>query len=369
MWSGLFWQKWRRTLPVLLFLSQYYLRMLFLALRYRVRTLTRADVASQAYASWHRLCQALSTGRAGLQEWPAGEFPEALRAIRQGLASERLHRTLARARRKFEQFVFVQESPTLPTDVSLLHTNPTQRIPSATLRAARRSLQTFKTASQYATALTSALLASLLLIAFFAASGWLVHTLHTMQGLGISSVSRLTTSQLSVRAHQAPAVNASRALLRISQLDGDEYASQAEYSTWAYSACSTASLTEVMNAYGRHYRITDVLRVESRLGEITPQLGLVENAGIAITAAHFGFQTDWGNHWTLEQVISLANLGRPVIVGWPPQRYDGGHIVVVTGGDASSVSLADSSRWNRQVLSHAQFLQWWGGFAAVLLPA
>jgi hypothetical protein len=218
-------------------------------------------------------------------------------------------------------------------------------------------------------ATTTACQISLLLVALFVVSGLLAQTLHTMQHLSISSVSRLIPSEISIRAHQIPAVNASQALTRISQLDESEYSSQTEYSTWAYSACSTASITEVLNAYGYRYRISDVLQVESRLGEITPQLGLLENVGIANTAAHFGFQTDWGTHWTLEQVIKLANLGRPVIVSWPPQRYDGGHIVVVTGGDAGSIYLADSSRWNRRVLSHAQFLQWWDGFAAVLIPA
>ncbi|HEY1354194.1 MAG TPA: C39 family peptidase, partial [Ktedonobacteraceae bacterium] len=187
--------------------------------------------------------------------------------------------------------------------------------------------------------------------------------------LGIASVSRFLNSEISIKAHRIQESNASHALMRISQLDEDEYASQAEYATWAYSACSTASITEVLNAYGYRYRISDVLQVESRLGEITPQLGLVENVGIAHTAAQFGFRTTWGNHWTLAQVISMANLGRPVIVGWPPQRYEGGHIVVVTGGDAASIYLADSSRWNRRVLSHAQFLHWWAGFAAVLTPA
>jgi predicted double-glycine peptidase len=163
--------------------------------------------------------------------------------------------------------------------------------------------------------------------------------------------------------------NASRALVRISQLDPAQYNSQADFATWAYSACSTAAMTEVFNAYGRHYRIADVLKVESALGEITPQQGLLENVGVAHTAAQFGFQTNWGNSWTLDQVINTANAGYPVIVGWPPSLYPEGHIVVVIGGDAQTVRLADSSLWDRQAISRSQFLQWWGGFAAVVTPA
>jgi ABC-type bacteriocin/lantibiotic exporter with double-glycine peptidase domain len=57
-----------------------------------------------------------------------------------------------------------------------------------------------------------------------------------------------------------------------------------------------------------------------------------------------------------------------VIVSFPPDRYAGGHLLVVLGGDATSVYLADSSAWDRHVLSREQFLQWWGGYAAVVTP-
>lgn len=165
-----------------------------------------------------------------------------------------------------------------------------------------------------------------------------------------------------------PLVNASARLVRISQLDPGQYGSANEAATWAYSACSTAAMTEVLNAYGLRLRIHDVLQVESSLGYITPQLGLTDEAGIAATVKRFGFQTTWGDHFTLAQVIAHANAGTPVIVSWPPARYDGGHIVVVTGGNSQDVFLADSSSWNRTRLSHAQFLRWWAGFAAVVTP-
>lgn len=166
-----------------------------------------------------------------------------------------------------------------------------------------------------------------------------------------------------------PLVNASARLVRISQLDPAQYASASEDATWSYSACSTAAMTEVLDAYGLHLRIHDVLQVESGLGAITPQLGLTAEGGIATTVARFGFQTTWGDHYTLPQVITHANAGTPVIVSWPPSRYAGGHIVVVTGGNSQQVFLADSSLWNRTRLSHAQFLQWWTGFAAIVTPA
>jgi Peptidase_C39 like family len=161
---------------------------------------------------------------------------------------------------------------------------------------------------------------------------------------------------------------ATQNLVRLSQLDPAQYNSTQEFKLWAYSACSTASMTEVFNSYGRHYRITDVLKVEAQIGEITPQSGLLEDVGIQRTAAQFGFKTTWGHNLSLDQIIAIANSGKPVIVSFPPDRYAGGHLLVVTGGNSSTVKLADSSLWNRTALSRAQFLNWWEGFYAIVTP-
>jgi len=162
--------------------------------------------------------------------------------------------------------------------------------------------------------------------------------------------------------------NVARRLVRLSQLDPGQYGSATEYATWAYSACSAAAMTEVLNAYGGHYRIHDILTVEAQRGDITPALGLVRDSGIADTVAQFGFQTSWGYSLTLDEIIAMANQGTPVIVGFPPDRYAGGHLLVVTGGIATAVSVADSSGYDYTTLSRGQFLQWWGGFSAIVTP-
>ena len=184
-----------------------------------------------------------------------------------------------------------------------------------------------------------------------------------VQGIGALSVDVQTVA----RTPQFNG-NASQHLTRISQLDPKQYASNAEWNTWAYSACSAAAMTEIFDAYGLHLRITDVLNPEARIGEVTPSLGLVRPEGIANTAALFGFKTNWGNAWSLDQIIATANTGKPVIVSFPPDRYAGGHILVVIGGDSSTVSLADTSLWNRHAITRAQFLAWWEGFGAVVTP-
>ena len=192
----------------------------------------------------------------------------------------------------------------------------------------------------------------------------------TLRNLGINLLGSSQADGLQTASHSSlyDSYNASKRLVRISQLDPAQYNSSAEYNTWAYSACSTAAMTEVFNAYGHHLHITDVLKVEAQIGMITPSLGLVDPSGIARTATYFGFQTNWGTSWNINQLINTANSGKPVIVDFPPDRYAGGHLLVVIGGDANYVYLADSSAWNHQALTHAQFMQWWAGYAAVVTP-
>jgi ABC-type bacteriocin/lantibiotic exporter with double-glycine peptidase domain len=189
--------------------------------------------------------------------------------------------------------------------------------------------------------------------------GYILFLLVQTEGIG-------TGGQPGVEVHGMQAVG--RHLVRIGQLDPGQYASAQEYRTWAYSTCSTAAMTEIANYYGGSYRITDMLAVQARIGEITPELGLLEDAGIAHTMAQFGFRTSWGYSRSLDQIVALAKQGTPVIVAFPPARYSGGHLLVITGGDESQVEVADSSVYNRTSFSYTRFLALWAGFAAVVTP-
>jgi hypothetical protein len=163
-------------------------------------------------------------------------------------------------------------------------------------------------------------------------------------------------------------IAASKNLQRINQLDPAQYNSTQQYNTWAYSTCSAAAMTEIINAYGHHYRIADILAVEAGLHEITPELGLLEAKGVDRTVARFGFKTYWPPHPTLDTIIQIANSGRPVMVGFPPDRWSGGHLLVVIGGNSQYVYTADSSRLNMQAFTHQNFLKYWAGFAVVITP-
>ena len=183
-----------------------------------------------------------------------------------------------------------------------------------------------------------------------------------------------TSSSSSAQPQSTPAASqpklygASQNLARIGQLDPAQYNSASDYNLWAISACSTAAITEVINAYRHHYRIADILKVEASINEITPTLGLVEDVGVARTLAKFGFKTDWGYSLSYDQVVATANQGEPVIVAWPPSLYEGGHLVVVIGGNSQTIIIADSSIFDRHSMSRAQFMKWWAGYSAVATP-
>ena len=212
----------------------------------------------------------------------------------------------------------------------------------------------------------------LVLVSVFLLGLFLLHTLLPSAGLSAMgwsgnlsvSSSKSSSQSLPIQSHY----QASQALVRLGQLDPSQYYNTQDFNTWGLSTCSTAAMTEVINAYGHHYRIADILKVEARIGAITPQQGLLDGSGIQQTVAYFGFKTTYMQNETLNDVINVANAGTPVIVGFPPNKYPEGHLVVVTGGNANYVYLADSSIYNRHSLTHAQFMNWWAGFAAIVTP-
>lgn len=204
-------------------------------------------------------------------------------------------------------------------------------------------------------------LVSIIILGFYAFSVLLPHQV-------LLSFVWFNPQTASASSNQQPAYHASKDLLRLGQLDSAQYNSTQEYNLWAYSACSAASMTEVINSYGHHYHIADILEVEAGIHEITPAMGLLEDVGIQRTVARFGFKTSWGYSLSLDQIITIANQGRPVIVSFPPYKYPGGHLLVVIGGSGEYVFTADSSRLNRQEFTRGRFLQLWGGFSAIVTP-
>ncbi len=169
---------------------------------------------------------------------------------------------------------------------------------------------------------------------------------------------------------------ASKALIRVSQVDPSQYNSPQEYDIWWPSACSAASMTEIINSYGHNYRVTDILKIETSVNEITPDAGLLDPHGLDKTLARFNFTTHWlynpsalPANPSVDSLIALANSGTPVIINFPPSRWAGGHLLVALGGNKDYVYLADSSRLNMRAMDRKTFLKYWVGFAVVATPA
>ncbi|GHO50956.1 C39 family peptidase [Ktedonospora formicarum] len=203
------------------------------------------------------------------------------------------------------------------------------------------------------------LLFLLLVVVLFIFWGYLQISPSTIRAQSSTTNATRTTSQ-SKGAHH---------LVRINQWDVSQYANQQEYETWHLSTCSTASLAVVINYYtGRAYRITDILQAQLAAQAISVQLGLLDENGIARTAARLGLNTAISHVHSLDGLIAFAQHGQPTIVSFPPPFLDGGHLLVLVGGDARSVHLMDSSRLNMQTMDRATFLTHWRGFSALLDP-
>jgi hypothetical protein len=157
---------------------------------------------------------------------------------------------------------------------------------------------------------------------------------------------------------------------RLNQVDPAQYGLSQPYSTWWPSACSAAAMAEAMNAYGYAYRIADVLAVEASFRNptvMTSDVGLWYPGGLDRTLHHFGFQAVPLQHPTLSQLGQFVSH-EPVMVNFPPQTWQGGHFLIVTGADSSHVTLADSSRLNMQSMAVNTFLSYWRGLAFIVTP-
>jgi Mannosyl-glycoprotein endo-beta-N-acetylglucosaminidase/Peptidase C39 family len=185
----------------------------------------------------------------------------------------------------------------------------------------------------------------------------------------------LPSHQPDVQPTVSTTTNASAALVRINQADESQYQSQGQHDQWSASACSAAAMTEIINAYGHHYRLGDILAVESSIGAMSPTQGLLKPDGIDQTVLRFGFQTQTLDHLTLDEVLKVANNGHPVLINFPPQPgtiWAGGHFLVLLGGKPDAIHLADSSPVNNgnglQYVDQAYFNQYWRGEALIITP-
>jgi len=131
----------------------------------------------------------------------------------------------------------------------------------------------------------------------------------------------------------------------------DLYDSRAQFNRWAGSACSAASLAEVLTAYGLpHMTIGRIIREMG--ADISPAWGLLTYNAFNKVVAKYGLRADVylaDNPLSYKQMLYLTNtLGIPVLVNMRATTgyyhyLSGGHILVMTGGNSSRIRLTDSS--------------------------
>jgi hypothetical protein len=164
--------------------------------------------------------------------------------------------------------------------------------------------------------------------------------------------------------HQTPSQQSSTG--RIDQTDRSQYASDQEYNTWHFSSCSAAAMAYVLNSLGGHYIIHDVLSAEISTGQISSYSGLLYGFdSIARTVQALGYHTNpvVGG---IEGIVGMANGGNPVIVSMQNADWPKGHILVVTGGDSSTMQIVDSWTTNKTNISRVDFASQWTGLAATI---
>lgn len=168
-------------------------------------------------------------------------------------------------------------------------------------------------------------------------------------------------------------VNFSQKIARIDQHSGAQYNDTYQFGPWWNSACSAATMAEVINAYyGTNYKVSDILSIEAGVlkGGISTDLGLLRPDAIDETLIWYGFSIQPLQSPSLQHVVDIANAGSPVIVNIPPQtRMPGGHFLLVVGGDGQNVKLVDSSLRNWKTMSYSDFASYWQGFAKVAQPS
>lgn len=207
-------------------------------------------------------------------------------------------------------------------------------------------------------------------IVFVVQGGLAGGTIQTLgHGLGLSFFTSPNSANNDVQAIAHTEQFVSKNLKRIYFADPTEYRTNDQLVNWASSACSELAMTEVMNSYGRNILVSDVVQEELNLGVWDPNLGLLRDDGVALTASHFGFKTAESHSQTVQQIVDIANHGHPVIVSVRNySEYPNGHLFVMTGGDTQSVTIVDSSSVNLQHISWSGFQAMWEGFSAVLTP-
>lgn len=155
----------------------------------------------------------------------------------------------------------------------------------------------------------------------------------------------------------------------------DQYDNNGQFNAWGGSACSAAVLAEILTAYGAQH--ATIGRMIDQMGsDISVQWGLVSYNGFAKATAKNGLRADmYVDHpLTYAQMLYLTNtLHIPIIVNVRATTgyyhyLSGGHFLVMTGGDAQTIRLVDSSEYYIKSLPINTFMWMYRNRSVAIVP-
>lgn len=185
--------------------------------------------------------------------------------------------------------------------------------------------------------------------------------------------------QVTAGSHEARSI-ASLVQPETQMMRPDLYDSYQQFVDWGNAACSSATLSEVLTAWGVQGanigKLIDVMQPDVSLNG-----GLLTPHGYQRGAAAFGYRADIKGvpgtgdpPLSYDQILHVTNdLGLPLVVNvrisWGYYHFfDGGHFLVVTGGDAQGLKIVDSSEYYIKYLSKDVFYSMFTGMTVVTVP-
>ncbi len=185
--------------------------------------------------------------------------------------------------------------------------------------------------------------------------------------------------QVTAGSHEAQSV-ASLVQPETQMMRPDLYDSRQQFDDWGNAACSSATMSEVLTAWGVSGatigKMIDVMEPDVSLYG-----GLLRASGYQRGASAFGFRADLkgvpgtgDSPLSYDQILHITNdLGLPMVVNvriaWGYYHFfDGGHFLVVTGGDAQGLKIVDSSEYYIHYLSRDVFYSMFTGMTVVIVP-
>lgn len=152
-----------------------------------------------------------------------------------------------------------------------------------------------------------------------------------------------------------------------------QYDNYQQFTDWWDAACSAAVSSEVLTAWGVPNatigKLIDVMQPDISLNG-----GLLSPHGFERGAEAFGYRADVSWKLDYKQMLYITNtLGLPVIVNVRISYgyyhfFDGGHFLVMTGGDSQGLSIVDSSEYYIKYLPINTFDSMFTGMTTVIVP-